>query len=127
MTDICSILTWREIVDEGYVGKRQAQVLKMFAESGREFTATQVVRAFVKVGNRRQSENVRNRITELEKMGYLDVRRDYCPETLAEQGKKRLVKHYKYNGRIKPKVKKIESGHCPRCKGTGKVDLVVYE
>lgn len=118
MTDICSIWSYQEILDDGYLGKKQARVLSIFTESyPKPLTATDVV----KLIGRGVSENTRNRITELEQMGFLD-KFDIiqCPNT------RKKVNRWIFSGRKNPRVKRIVCIDCPRCKGAGEIDIRIY-
>ena len=119
MSDPCSDEAYHAIVESGYLGERQQQVLKVFIDAyPQSLTATEVV---VLVG-RGFSENTRNRVTELEQQGYLRKAKVVrCGRT------KMTVNLYAYTGRIKPKRKSKAWIDCPRCDGKGKVEQVVYE
>jgi hypothetical protein len=116
-TDICSKLSYDEIIESGYLGKRQALVLSIFSEKEGRHTATEIV----KILGRGVSENVRNRITELEQMGFL------IKSGIIEcQYTHRQVNSFKWTGRTKPLPSREENVICECCHGKGTVIKKVY-
>ena len=121
--DICSLKAYEEIVSNGTLGRLQESVMKVFLDRyPEELTATDVVRTL----GRGVSENIRNRVTELHKNGFLkNAGKTYC--SYAEsKGKKRLVNKYVWSGRIKPYRKEITTYTCPICNGIGSITKEVF-
>lgn len=109
---------YEEIKASGYIGERQAVILAVFVSAyPGAITATSVVK---KMG-RGVSENVRNRITELEQMGFLEK----AGETRCE-ATTRVVSLYKWTGRKQPLPHRMEFVTCEHCEGKGKVMKKVY-
>lgn len=113
MADICSIWSYHEIEESGYLSKRRARVLSIFTENPtRLFTATECVQ----MHGRGVSETTRNRITELEQMGFLEkVDTVECPLT------KKTVNRWRWTGRKVPKIWREIKVICRHCEGTGHV------
>lgn len=111
MTDPCSLWAYDDIVRSGYLGERQARVLEIFTSEPLErLTATDIVRRL----GRGVSEGTRNRVTELEQMGFLKkVGVIKCPVT------RRMVNQYLYTGRKKPLEYREEWTECRVCEGKG--------
>jgi hypothetical protein len=118
MINLCSKEAHDEILRSGKLGERQMLVLGLFIDAHPgALTATSVVRRL----GRGVSENTRNRITELEKMGFLSVSGiTKCEIT------KRNVQLYKWTGRLLPREKIQSKIVCPCCHGTGEIQKEVY-
>lgn len=118
MTDLCSIWAYEEIINSGYLGKKQSKVLSIFTSNPtQKYTATQIV----EIIGRGVSETTRNRITELEQMGFLEKDGVVVCETT-----NRIVNLFKWSGRRNPFKKSIETFECHRCKGTGKMEKAIW-
>ena len=119
MTDICSIWAYEDIKRSGYLKGLQARVLKIFSENpNKTYTGTQIV----EITGRASSENIRNRITELEQKGFLKK----TDEKIICNYTKKRVNVWQYTGRKIPKIPQITRCACPSCKGRGYVDKTVY-
>lgn len=81
MTRQSSIDVWKEINNGGYIGRKQLQVYNVIYKHGPMSGAE--VSKFMRIAGQRknlESENVRNRITELVKLGIVrEIGRDICP------------------------------------------------
>lgn len=113
-----SLWAYDDIKASGYIGERQALILAAFVSSyPTAITATSVVQRM----GRGVSENVRNRITELEQMGFLEKTGEVrCESTM------RIVSLYKWTGRKKPLPSRMEHITCSHCEGKGKVMKLIY-
>lgn len=111
MTDFCSLWSYDEIVRSGYIGEKQARILEIYTRAPiTPYTATQIV----KVMGRGVSENVRNRVTELEQMGFLKKH-----DVVECEFTHRPVNRWIYTGRRRPLEYKDEWATCDRCEGKG--------
>lgn len=119
MQDICSIWAYEDIKKSGYIGERQSRILAVFAMNPEKpLSATEVIELL----GRTTSESTRNRITELQKMGFLrKFDRINCPVT------NKKVNRWIYTGNRKPKDCVIEEVCCSKCKGKGVVQQKVYK
>jgi hypothetical protein len=120
MRNQCSKWAYDEIKASGYVGERQALVLSVFSQEPIiPLTASQVK---IELGwDGTQSETTRNRITELEMMGFL--RKVGLVEDI-KTGK--TVNTWIYTGRTKPHESRMEFVECKHCNGKGGKVQKVY-
>jgi len=117
--DICSIWSYEDILNSGYLGERQARVLAIFSMNpDRSFTGTEIVQM---MSGRAFSENTRNRITELEQYGFLDK-----VDMVEDVHSNKVVNRWRYNGRTKPRKWREEETPCSKCSGNGKVIVKHY-
>ena len=118
-TDVCSSWSYQEIIRTDYIGERQGLILRIFTENPhRGFTATEIVRL---VG-RGSSENTRNRITELEQMGFLvKTGKTRCPFS------KRLVNSFRWTGKTSKPTYTIQRVACEHCDGKGFISKKIYD
>lgn len=115
MTDQCSIWAYEEIVQTGYIGKKQAIVLSKFTD-GVPRTALEIM---AKTNGYLESD--RKRISELEAMGFLEkIDVVKCPTT------KMKVNRWKFTGRRAPKMKTMRKIQCTHCNGKGIVQVEEY-
>jgi len=118
--DICSIWAYQEIVDSGYLGDKQAEVMAEFTSDPTSHTASEIVIKLKKQG--RLSENIRNRITELTKMGYLEkLDKIKCPYT------DKIVNRWKWTGKKDKASKELVLKTCPLCNGAGQITSNEYK
>lgn len=117
--DRMSIWSYEAIVESGYIGEKQAQVLAIFTQHpGTRFTASQVKRM---MNVQSQSETIRNRITELTQKGML---KKSVPTT--DEITKRAVNTWEWTGRLRPLEGTEEWCECKHCDGKGGKVQTVY-
>lgn len=118
----CSVWSYNEIKESGYVGKRQAQYLFIFVSQSPEPLTHRQASDFV---NRHFGLNVpqRNgRIAELEQMGFLEkFDTVVCPATL------KRVNRWVFSGQRRAKTYYWRKVECKCCKGSGQVFQKVYQ
>ena len=119
MSDICSIWAYEDIVTSGWLGDKQARVLAIFTRNPeKEFTASEIKRGLI---IKSMSETVRNRITELNDMGFLEK-----VSIVFDEITEKHVNTWRWTGRKIPLPKSSIELCCPRCKGSGKITRVIY-
>ena len=121
MTDICSVWSYQEIKDSGYLGKRQAMYLSIFIkEDRRPFTHKEASdQVCLKFGIRVPERN--GRIAELEEMGFIE-KYDHVRCMIT----KKLVNRWRWTGRYEPLEKRERSCECDKCGGTGYIMKAFY-
>jgi len=121
MIDQCSAWAYQEILDSGYIGKRQAQYLHVFTSKYPQPLTHRDASALVnqQFGLRVPERN--GRIAELEAMGFIE-KFDLieCPFT------KKTVNRWRYTLRRSPRLKTMKRVECPHCRGKGIVDIEEY-
>lgn len=120
--DPCSARCYEELVEEGYIGKRQAMVLSIFIEHRRLTGLEAADLVAERFGSDiRNSETVRNRITELTAQGLLrKIEKVVSPLT------SRVVNRWEWTGRTEP-VPPPARFKCPTCDGSGFVEVLPVE
>jgi hypothetical protein len=109
---------WSELIKTGQLGERQLLVLKVFTDRYPNKIPASIA---VEHLGRGVSEGIRNRITELVEMGYLEKKdKDKCPIT------GRMVNYFQWTGRTSPKQKQERTIICPHCHGSGRVTTEVF-
>lgn len=121
-TDICSIWAYHDMLDSGYISRREAEVLNAFSNISymKPLTGLEVTQI---IGREiLSSETTRSRISALTRKGFLK-KHDIvlCPQT------HRHVNRWIYTGRKKPFDRVKECITCPRCKGAGTVEVNAYK
>jgi len=115
MRDICSKWAYDEIVESGYVSKRQAMFLDVLSCSEAPLTANQIVKQIaVRFEKRFSISGIGSRLSELETKGFIKKQ----GKTVCEQTNKR-VNQYVFTGRKAPFPKKMMRKECSCCEGKG--------